>query len=55
MNRAEEIKEAEKDVLYWSKRVINSTTEMECASCERYLRAARYKLETLRQSGPWRP
>jgi hypothetical protein len=55
MNRAEEIKEAEKEVQYWSKRVINSTTEMECASCERYLRAARYKLETLRQSGPWRP
>jgi hypothetical protein len=55
MNRAEEIKEAEKDVRYWAKRVIDSTTEGECDSCERYLRAARRKLETLRQSGPWRP
>jgi hypothetical protein len=54
MIRSEAIREAEKDARYWAKR-LREATDWDRDACERYEAEARRRVETLRQSGSWRP
>ncbi len=55
ISRLEAIKEAEQVVRYWSKQLLDSTTEEERDVCEHYLSVAMRRVEVLRQSRYWRP